>query len=111
MTDPEDVLTIAAAWLQAGHAVALATVVKTWGSSPRPAGSQMAVTDAGQIAGSVSGGCIEASVAEAALATLLTGTPKLLSYGVTNERAWEIGLACGGQIEVFVEPVSLPARP
>jgi len=105
VTDAGSLLATAKQWLDAGEAVALATVVRTWGSSPRPAGSQMAVTPGGRMAGSVSGGCIEAAVAEAALATLHTGVPKLLSFGVTNERAWEVGLACGGQMDIFVEPV------
>jgi xanthine dehydrogenase accessory factor len=111
LTDPEDVLSIAATWNREGQAVALATVIRTWGSSPRPAGSQMAVTQSGRIAGSVSGGCIEAAVAEAALATLQTGSPRTLTFGVTNERAWEVGLACGGQLDVFVEPVAPATGP
>jgi xanthine dehydrogenase accessory factor len=86
-----------------GEAVALATVVETWGSSPRPVGSQMAVSAAGRIAGSVSGGCIEGAVADAARAVTASGIPQLLSFGVTNERAWEVGLACGGKVSVFVE--------
>lgn len=101
----EDVLTVAAAWAAAGEHVALATVTQTWGSSPRPAGSRMAVTASGKIAGSVSGGCIEGAVAEAAFASLQTGRPELLNFGVTNERAWEVGLACGGKVYVFVEPL------
>jgi xanthine dehydrogenase accessory factor len=99
----EDVLSTAAAWRAAGEQVALATVTETWGSSPRPAGSQMAVTKSGKMAGSVSGGCIEGAVADAALRTMDTGTPQLLDFGVTNERAWEVGLACGGKVKVFVE--------
>lgn len=99
----EDVLGLAAAWLAAGEQVALATVTETWGSSPRPAGSRMALTGSGQMAGSVSGGCIEGAVAEAAAETLRTGTPRLLDFGVSNERAWEVGLACGGKVKVFVE--------
>jgi xanthine/CO dehydrogenase XdhC/CoxF family maturation factor len=99
----EDVLSTAAAWRTAGEQVALATVTETWGSSPRPAGSQMAVTKSGKMAGSVSGGCIEGAVADAAMRTMETGTPQLLDFGVTNERAWEVGLACGGKVKVFVE--------
>jgi len=106
MSDPEDVLSTAAAWLEAGEQVALATVVRTWGSSPRPVGSQMAVTLSGRMAGSVSGGCIEGAVAEAALAAIESGSPKNLSFGISNQRAWEVGLACGGQVDVFVEPVA-----
>ncbi len=101
--ESEDVLGQAARWRAAGEAVAIATVTETWGSSPRPAGSQMAVTTSGKMAGSVSGGCIEGAVADAALKTMETGTPQLLDFGVTNERAWEVGLACGGKVKVFVE--------
>ncbi len=101
--EAEDVLKTAAAWRAAGEEVALATVTETWGSSPRPAGSQLAVTASGSMAGSVSGGCIEGAVADAARDTMRTGTPQLLDFGVTNERAWEVGLACGGKVKVFVE--------
>ncbi len=86
--------------------MAVATVTETWGSSPRPAGSQMAVTASGRMAGSVSGGCIEGAVAEAAQQTIAAGAPQLLDFGVTNERAWEVGLACGGKVKVFVEKLS-----
>ena len=101
--ETEDVFAAAAAWLAAGEQVALATVTQTWGSSPRPAGSHMAVTASGRMAGSVSGGCIEAAVAEAARQTIAEGTPQLLEFGITHERAWEVGLACGGRVNVFVE--------
>ena len=90
-------------WLSAGRRVALATVVSTWGSSPRPTGSHLAVDGDGKIVGSVSGGCIEGAVVTEALEVMETGKPKLLEYGVTNELAWEVGLACGGRIQVFVE--------
>lgn len=110
MNDPhldiEDVLRVAADWHVAGEAVAIATVTSTWGSSPRPAGSRMAVTRSGRMAGSVSGGCIEGAVAEAARRSIETGAPQLLDFGVTDERAWEVGLACGGKISVFVEKLS-----
>ena len=102
----EDILTLAAQWRAAGEQVAIATVTETWGSSPRPAGSQMAVTASGRMAGSVSGGCIEGAVAEAAQRSIETGTPQRLDYGVTDERAWEVGLACGGKVSVFVEKLS-----
>ncbi len=104
--EAEDVLGQAAAWSAAGEQVAIATVTETWGSSPRPAGSQMAVTISGKMAGSVSGGCIEGAVADAALKTIASGVPQLLDFGVTNERAWEVGLACGGKVKVFVEKLS-----
>jgi xanthine dehydrogenase accessory factor len=101
----ENILHIAAGWAAEGHQVALATVIETWGSSPRPTGSRMAVTPEGQLAGSVSGGCIEGAVAEAALATLKTGKAETIEFGVTNEMAWEVGLACGGRVKLLVEPL------
>ena len=104
--EAEDILSVAAQWRAAGEDVAVATVTETWGSSPRPAGSQMAVTASGRMAGSVSGGCIEGAVADAARKTIATGVPQLLDFGVTNERAWEVGLACGGKVKVFVEALS-----
>jgi xanthine dehydrogenase accessory factor len=103
--DAEDILGQVQAWREAGEQVALATVVATWGSSPRPAGSQMAVTRTGRIVGSVSGGCVESAVIAAAMETLAERRPQLLDYGISSERAWEVGLACGGQLQVFVEEV------
>ena len=97
------VLAEAARWRGEGRKVAIATVVNTWGSSPRPAGSQLAVDDSGGFVGSVSGGCIEGAVVTEALEVMKTGTPRVLEYGVTDERAWEVGLACGGRVRVFVE--------
>ncbi len=99
----EDLLAVAAQWRAAGERVAIATVVETWGSSPRPAGSRFIVSDAGHMAGSVSGGCIEGAVAEAAQSTMATGTPQLLDFGISDETAWEVGLACGGKLKVFLE--------
>lgn len=101
-----EVLDTAAQWLAAGHRVALGTVVKTWGSAPRQAGSQIAVRDDSAFVGSVSGGCIEGTVIESALEAMRSGTVQTLEFGVSNEQAWEVGLACGGQIQVFVEPVA-----
>ncbi|WP_284946352.1 XdhC family protein [Acidisoma cladoniae] len=101
----EDILSQVSAWRDQGERVALATVIATWGSSPRPVGSQMAVAESGRIIGSVSGGCVESAVAEAGLATLTNHRPQVLDYGVSNEKAWEIGLACGGRLTVFVEEV------
>jgi xanthine/CO dehydrogenase XdhC/CoxF family maturation factor len=100
-----DVLNEASLWLGEGRKVAVATVVRTWGSSPRPVGSQLVIDERGRFAGSVSGGCIEAAVAHEALRVIENGTPKLIEFGVTNQAAWEVGLACGGHIEIFVEPV------
>ncbi|MEL6543809.1 MAG: XdhC family protein [Myxococcota bacterium] len=99
----QDVLNTALEWKHAGHAVALATVVKTWGSSPRPSGSQLAVRSDTLFVGSVSGGCVEGSVVETALEVMDSGTPRLLEFGVSNEEAWEVGLACGGTVQIFVE--------
>ena len=104
-TMQEDVLGEAARWLKSGKGVALATVVSTWGSSPRPVGSQLAVDDAGAMIGSVSGGCIEGAVVKEALASIADGKPRLLDFGVSNEQAWEVGLACGGKVQVYVERV------
>jgi len=101
----ENILQTASDWAAEGHQVALATVIETWGSSPRPAGSRLAVTPDGKLAGSVSGGCIEGAVAEAALATLKTGVAQTIEFGVTNEMAWEVGLACGGRVKLLVEPL------
>jgi xanthine dehydrogenase accessory factor len=103
MTDTSDILATAAEWRAAGEEVALATVTQTWGSSPRPAGSQLAITRSGKMAGSVSGGCIEGAVADIGLEVLDTGKPRLMDFGITDERAWEVGLACGGKLKVFVE--------
>jgi xanthine/CO dehydrogenase XdhC/CoxF family maturation factor len=103
MIDHEKVLEQAAAWKAAGKDVALATVVTTWGSSPRPVGSQLAVSGEGQFIGSVSGGCIEGAVVQEALEAMKTGKPKVLDFGVSDEMAWEVGLACGGKVQVFVE--------
>ena len=102
----EDILATAAQWVAQGETVALATVVQTWGSSPRPAGSRLAISASGKLAGSVSGGCIEGAVADAARQTMASGTPQVLDFGITDERAWEVGLACGGKVKVFVEKLA-----
>ena len=101
----EDVLKAAAQWRTEGRGVALATVVKTWGSSPRPVGSQLVVDDRGSMLGSVSGGCIEGAVVLEAREAIADGNPRVLDFGVTNEQAWEVGLACGGKIQIYVEKV------
>ncbi len=101
--EQDEVLSQAAAWRADGKVVALATVISTWGSSPRPVGSQLVVGDGGEIVGSVSGGCIEGAVVTEALEIIAEGKPRLLEYGVTNDEAWEVGLACGGRIRVFIE--------
>jgi len=101
--DHDKVLEQAEAWRSAGKRVALATVVSTWGSSPRPVGSQLVVDDGGNFVGSVSGGCIEGAVVQEAREAIADGKPRLLDFGVSNSQAWEVGLACGGKISVFVE--------
>jgi xanthine/CO dehydrogenase XdhC/CoxF family maturation factor len=106
MSDSEPILSTAAEWLRSGRGVALATVVTTWGSSPRPVGSKLAVDDAGRMTGSVSGGCVEGAVVETALEIIRTGKPRLLDFGVSDEQAWGVGLACGGQVQIFVEKLS-----
>jgi xanthine dehydrogenase accessory factor len=108
-SETDDVLTVldsAASWLDQGHKVALATVVETWGSSPRPVGSQRAIAADGRFAGSVSGGCVEGAVVEAGQEAMADGKPRLLTFGVTDGEAWAVGLACGGTVRIFVEPVS-----
>ena len=92
-------------WHRAGSGAVLATVVETWGSAPRQAGSQLAISGAGQIMGSVSGGCVEGAVVSEALEALADGAPRLLTFGVTDETAFAVGLACGGTIRILVEPI------
>ena len=94
------------AWLASGHKAALATVIKTWGSSPRPVGSHLVINDKGEFFGSVTGGCIEGAVVAEALEVMTSETPQVLEFGVSNEEAWEVGLSCGGAIGIYVEPVS-----
>ena len=100
-----DVLPDIDRWHGAGLKVAVATVIRTVGSSPRPLGSKMAVSEAGGIAGSVSGGCIEGTVFEEAQSVLADGRPKRLRYGISDEQAWAVGLTCGGEVEVLVERI------
>ena len=99
----KDILNDIEAWQSRGDKIAIATVIQTWGSSPRAPGAKMAVNDKGEMFGSVSGGCVEGAVVEEALQVIKTGKPKLLHFGVADELAWEVGLACGGTIDVFVE--------
>lgn len=103
--DHDQIPEIALEWHQSGLGAALATVVETWGSAPRPAGSQLAISGTGEIQGSVSGGCVESAVVAEALEALKDGQPRLLTYGVSDENAFEVGLACGGTIRILVEPV------
>ncbi len=99
----EDLLALADGWKSEGRDVAIATVVETWGSAPRPAGSRLAIDADGNFEGSVSGGCVEGAVVTEAAEVIGSGVPKLLEFGVADETAWEVGLACGGKIKVFVE--------
>jgi len=103
-----DILPELSRWIQQHKPVALATVVETWGSSPRRPGAKMAITAMGEFAGSVSGGCVENAVIEAAIEVLKAHQPRLLHFGVADETAWEVGLACGGSIDVFVQPLDPP---
>ncbi len=98
-------------WRARDEAIALATVIQTWGSAPRGVGAKMALTRAGQIAGSVSGGCVEGAVVEAGAQVLKTGRSQLLHFGVADETAWSVGLACGGRLEVFVQPLDADLYP
>ena len=100
-----DVIKNISLWIEQGESVVLATVVHTWGSSPRRVGGKMAFTPEGKITGSVSGGCVESQVFESGIETLRTGRPQLLRFGVADETAFEVGLACGGNIEIFVMPL------
>ena len=101
-----DVLTIAEDWLGEGRSVALATVIETWGSAPRPVGSHLVIDDEGRFMGSVSGGCVEGAVIAEAIDVIDAGAPKILEFGVADETAWEVGLSCGGRIRVMVEKLS-----
>ena len=105
--DVDDVLATAAAWRAAGEQVAVATVVETWGSAPRPVGSHLVIDADGNFEGSVSGGCVEGAVITEALDVLQqSGQAKMLEFGVADETAWRVGLSCGGKIRVFVERLS-----
>src|SRR5215218_8669214 len=92
---------------EGSQSIALATVIQTWGSSPRRAGAKMALTPDGKITGSVSGGCVEGAVFEAGVEVLKSNRPQMLHFGVADETAWEVGLACGGSIDIFVQPLNL----
>lgn len=102
-----DILSDLSRWIAEQRVIALATVVRTWGSSPRPQGATMAITADGKFIGSVSGGCVENAVIEAGIDSLKTNQARLLHFGVADETAWEVGLACGGTIDIFVKPLNL----
>ena len=101
----KEILTDVEAWRDAGEKVVVATVVATRRSAPRPIGTSLAVSESGKMCGSVSGGCVESDVYENAMEVMRSGEPKMLSYGITDDMAWNVGLPCGGEIDVFVEPV------
>ncbi len=107
MTEMEDsgVLETAEIWLAEGRSIALATVIETWGSAPQPVGSHLVVSEDGAFAGSVSGGCIEGAVISETLEVIESDRSRVLEYGVSDQEAWDVGLACGGTIRVFVEPL------
>jgi xanthine/CO dehydrogenase XdhC/CoxF family maturation factor len=105
MTKLDDELTLAETWLAEGRKIALATVVSTWGSAPRPSGSHLVIDSEGNFEGSVSGGCVEGAVVTEALDVIESGSSKMLEFGVADETAFEVGLSCGGNIRVYVERV------
>lgn len=100
-----DILKTAEAWRRAGRGVAIATVVETWGSAPRPVGSHLVIDEDTNFLGSVSGGCVEGAVITEALDVIADGKPRMLEFGVADETAWQVGLSCGGRISVYVERV------
>lgn len=101
-----DVLAVAERWVRSGRKAAIATVVETWGSAPRPVGSHLVIDSEGNFEGSVSGGCVEGSVVSEALDVIASGRATMLEFGVADETAWRVGLSCGGRIRVYVEPVT-----
>ncbi|MGD1036284.1 MAG: XdhC family protein [Roseiarcus sp.] len=105
LSSEEDILGAAERWRKDGRAVAIATVVETWGSAPRPVGSHLAIDGEGHFLGSVSGGCVEGAVVAEALDVIADGAPKMLEFGVADETAWRVGLSCGGRIKIYVERV------
>jgi xanthine/CO dehydrogenase XdhC/CoxF family maturation factor len=106
LSTDNDILKAAEDWRRQGRSVALATVVETWGSAPRPVGANLVIDEEGNFLGSVSGGCVEGAVVTEALDVIDSGTPKMLEFGVADETAWKVGLSCGGKIRVFVEKVA-----
>ena len=105
LSSDDDLLKQAQDWQRAGRGVAIATVIETWGSAPRPVGSHLVIDDSGHFLGSVSGGCVEGEVVSEALEVIASETPKVLEFGVADETAWRVGLSCGGRIKVYVEKV------
>ena len=105
MNNLDDIITPTFSWLKNKHKVAIATVISTWGSAPRQVGGQMAINEKGEIIGSVSGGCVENSVITAALDSLKDKKHRIKDYGITNDLAWEVGLACGGNLKILINPL------
>lgn len=101
----DSILNQAEAWVKEGRRVAIATVVETWGSAPRPVGSHLVIDGDGQFQGSVSGGCVEGDVVSQAMDVIEDGKARVLEFGVADETAWRVGLSCGGRIRVYVERV------
>ena len=106
LSNDDDILATAEAWKRAGKGVAIATVVETWGSAPRPVGSHLVIDSEGNFLGSVSGGCVEGAVVAEAIEVIESGAARTLSFGVADETAWRVGLSCGGKIAVYVEPLT-----
>jgi len=102
----DDILLTAQKWKDAGKGVAIATVVETWGSAPRPVGSHLVIDGEGNFVGSVSGGCVEGAVVSEAADVIADGKPRAIEFGVADETAWRVGLSCGGRIRVYVERVN-----
>jgi xanthine/CO dehydrogenase XdhC/CoxF family maturation factor len=102
----DDVLLTAGSWLASGRAVAIATVIETWGSAPRPVGSHLVIDADGNFEGSVSGGCVEGDVVAEATDVIASGQPRMVEFGVADETAWRSGLSCGGSIRIFIDPVT-----
>ena len=101
----DETLEAAVKWREEGRGVAIATVVETWGSAPRPVGAQLAIDGDGNFLGSVSGGCVEGAVVGEALEVIADGAPRIVEFGVADETAWRVGLSCGGRIKIYVERV------
>jgi xanthine/CO dehydrogenase XdhC/CoxF family maturation factor len=103
MANPRDPLDVAQEWMESRRDVAIATVVETWGSAPRPVGSHLVIDADGNFEGSVSGGCVEGAVVAEAADIIESGKARMLEFGVADETAWQVGLSCGGRIRVYVE--------
>ena len=106
LASDDDILSRAEAWKGSGKGVAIATVIETWGSAPRPVGSHLVIDEDGNFLGSVSGGCVEGAVVEEASEVIASGASRMLEFGVADETAWRVGLSCGGRIRVYVEKLN-----